>query len=134
MTISGGDPVKLADGASWPRISPDSRSIACGYLVEGKLKVAIFSIDGGSPSRVFDLPRLANVRLGVHWTRDGEAVTYRDWANGIWRQELNDAAPQRLKGLPQEKLYAYDWSPDGKYFAFTRGIEIRDVVLISDFR
>ncbi|MGI8639172.1 MAG: hypothetical protein ACR2MG_04390 [Pyrinomonadaceae bacterium] len=39
-----------------------------------------------------------------------------------------------LEGLPAEKLYQYEWSPDGKQFAFTRGREVRDVVLISDFR
>ena len=134
ITTSGADPIKLADGASWPRISPDSRFVACGYLVEGKIKLAVFSIDGGNPIRIFDLPPRANLRLGVHWTPDGKAVTYRDWVNGIWRQELTGGEPQRLKGLPDEKLYAYDWSADGKFFAFTRGSEIRDVVLISDFR
>jgi len=34
--------------------------------------------------------------------------------------------------LPEEKLYAYGWSRDGKQFAFTRGTEIRDVGLITD--
>ena len=133
-TSSGDDAVKLTEGASWPRISPDSRSIACGYIVDGKTKVAIFSIDGGNPLITFDLPPHANIRSGVHWTPDGAAISYRDWVNGIWRQDLAGGSPQRLKGLPTEKLYAYEWSEDGKYLAFTRGIEIRDVVLISDFR
>ena len=96
------------------------------------MKVAILSIDGGEPIKVFDIPRLANLRLGIRWTPDGKAVTYRDWNNGIWRQSLEGGEPQRLKGLPSEKLYAYDWSSDGKRFAFTRGLEIRDLVLISN--
>ncbi|MBC7898879.1 MAG: PD40 domain-containing protein, partial [Saprospiraceae bacterium] len=41
---------------------------------------------------------------------------------------------KRIEGLPEEKLYHYDWSPDGKQFAFTRGREVRDAVLITDFR
>jgi Tol biopolymer transport system component len=77
---------------------------------------------------------LANLRLGVHWTADGKALTYRDWANGLWIQNLEGGSPQRLKGLPPEKLLAYDWSPDGKYLAFTRGIASCDVVMIRDFR
>ena len=134
ITISGADPVKLADGAYWPRISPDSRYIACGYLVDGSTKLAVLSLDDGKPIQTFELPRLANLRLGVQWTPDGKALTYRDWVNGIWIQYLDGGSPQRLKGLPTEKLYAFDWSPDGKSLVFTRGIESRDVVMISDFR
>lgn len=131
ISTAGGEPVKLADKASWVRISPDSRFIACGYE-SGGTKIAIFSMDGGEPIKLFDVPRLANLRLGVRWTPDGKAVTYRDWVNGIWRQNLDGGEPRRLKGLPNEKLYAYDWSSDGKRFAFTRGAETRDVVLINN--
>jgi len=59
-------------------------------------------------------------------------VCYRDWANGIWRQDLNGGPPQRLKGLPEEKLYSFGWSRDGKHFAFARGRGIRDAVLIRN--
>ena len=38
--------------------------------------------------------------------------------------------PNRLKDLPEEKLYSYSWSPDGKQLAFVRGSEIGDVVLL----
>jgi hypothetical protein len=54
--------------------------------------------------------------------------------NGIWRQNLKGGEPQRIENLPEEKLYACGWSPDGKRFAFTRGTEIRDVVLIRDVK
>jgi len=40
-------------------------------------------------------------------------------------------APQRLAGLPEEKLFAFGWSLDRRQFAFTRGSEIRDVILIK---
>ncbi|MEP6946711.1 MAG: winged helix-turn-helix domain-containing protein [Acidobacteriota bacterium] len=130
IPTNGGEPLKLAEKASWPRISPDSRFIACGYDAGG-IKLAILSIDGGEPIKLFDLPRLANLRLGANWTPDGKAITYRDWTNGIWRQDLSGGEPQRLKGLPSEKLYAFDWSRDGKRFAYTRGMEIRDIVLIN---
>jgi hypothetical protein len=53
---------------------------------------------------------------------------------GLWRQAIEGGPPQRIAGLPEEKLYAYDWSRDGKFFAFTRGVEIRDVVLISNVK
>jgi Tol biopolymer transport system component/DNA-binding winged helix-turn-helix (wHTH) protein len=133
IPISGGEPLKLADHTGWPRISPDSKLIACEFDAD-RPRVAIIPIEGGAPIKLFDISRLANLRYGPQWTADGKAVTYRDWADGIWRQDLDGGEPQRLKGLPNEKIYAFDWSPDGKWFAFTRGSAMTDVVLISNFR
>ena len=113
---------------------PNPFATGCGYAVDGTTKLAVLSLDDGKALHTFELPRLANLRLGVQWTPDGRSLTYRDWANGIWIQSLDGGSPQRLKGLPSEKLYAFDWSPDGRSLAFTRGVESRDVVMISDFR
>ncbi|HEX6733094.1 MAG TPA: LpqB family beta-propeller domain-containing protein [Pyrinomonadaceae bacterium] len=131
VSIDGGEPNRLTDQtASWPRFSPDGKLIACGY----GSKLAVLPIEGGQPIKLFDLPRLANFNNGVRWTPDGKSVTYRDWANGIWMQPLNESKPHRIENLPSEKLYSYDWSRDGKFFAFTRGKELRDLVLIRDLR
>lgn len=132
IPAEGGEPVQLtANKMCWVRVSPDSRLVAGAYQIGGETKLAIISIDGGSPLRIFDVPRLANFRLGVRWTPDGNAVTYRDWTNGIWKQSIGGGEPERLAGLPEEKLYAYAWSRDGGQFAYARGREIRDVVLLS---
>jgi Tol biopolymer transport system component len=135
IPLDGGEPVRLTNNpASWPRVSPDGRWIACGYTDlndPSHPKLAIISIAGGQPVNLFDVPDSANFQHSIRWTPDGKAVTYRDWENGIWKQDLNGTKPERLNGLPQEKLHAYGWSSDGKLFAFTRGLEMRDVVLIS---
>jgi len=47
---------------------------------------------------------------------------------------VDGGATKLLEGLPPEKLYQFDWSPDGKQFAFTRGREVREVVLIENFK
>ena len=136
VSVEGGEPQRLADRpAAWARISPDGKLIACQYDAEverQRTKLAVISIVGGRPLKLFDVPRLANFNYGIRWTPDGKAVTYRDWANGIWRQPLDGGKPERIKGLPAEKLYAYAWSRDGKQFAFVRGSEIRDVILLRD--
>jgi len=41
-----------------------------------------------------------------------------------------EGEPYKLEGLPDERLYNFAWSRDGKWLAFVRGQEIRDVVLI----
>jgi Tol biopolymer transport system component/DNA-binding winged helix-turn-helix (wHTH) protein len=133
VSIDGGEPKRLTETAvSWPWVSPDSKLIACEYSVEpSKTKLAMISIEGGPPVKIFDVPPQANFRYGIRWASDGKAITYRDWGQGIWRQSIEGGPPQRVPGLPEEKIYANAWSRDGKMFAFTRGVEIRDVVLIS---
>jgi len=134
IPAEGGQPIRITDkSSSWPWISPDSRWIACAYEpTMGHLQLAIIPIEGGPPTSLFEVPPLANFSFALRWSRDGKSVTYRDWGKGIWRQSLDGGAPQRISGLPDEKLYCYGWSPDNKLFVFTRGFELRDAVLISN--
>ena len=138
VALEGGEPQRLSDGtAAWPRVSPDGQLIACEYSTLNSsphTKLALIPIAGGQPLKLFDLPPDVTFRYGLRWTPDGRAIAYRDWVNGIWRQSIDGGAPQRMPGLPEEKLYAYGWSPDGRQFAFTRGLETRDVVLMRNFR
>jgi Tol biopolymer transport system component len=135
VSINGGQPTRMTNApGSWPWISPDSKWVACDYDAGGKSQLAIISIEGGPPLKLFDVATLANFRFGIRWTPDGKAVTYRDWGKGIWRQSLDGGAPQQLVGLPEEKIYSYAWSRDGKLFAFSRGVEIRDVVVLTTQR
>ena len=137
VPVDGGTPKQLIhEESDWPRISPDGKLLACFYRpVAGQpWQIAIYNIDGGSPLSLFAVPGSTNVRNGPRWTPDGSAITYRDWQEGIWRQPLTGGDPQRMPGLPREKLYTYAWSPDGSQFAFIRGTESYDVVLISDFQ
>ncbi len=132
LSIDGGAPVRLTDQpGSWPWISPDGKWVACAYWVEPtKYKLGLVSIEGGPPAKVFDIAGQANFRYGIKWTADSKAITYRDWVSGIWRQSIDGGAPERLPGLPDEKIFANGWSRDGKLFAFVRGVTPRDVVLI----
>lgn len=134
VPIEGGEPVRVTDrDSSDPRVSRDGKFIACGYRADDKSpeQLAIVAMEDGRPVKLFDVPPSANFYQGIRWTPDGTAVCYRDWANGIWRQEIKGGPPQRIRGLPEEKIYSFGWSPDGKSFVFTRGRSIRDVVLIK---
>ncbi|HSB08920.1 MAG TPA: LpqB family beta-propeller domain-containing protein [Blastocatellia bacterium] len=134
VSIDGGQPTKLTDGETmWPRISPDGRLFACAYRagLDKPWQLALYAVEGGAPLRLFDRPQSANFNMGFRWTLDGAAITYRDWEDGVWRQPLTGGPPQRLSGLPREKIYSYAWSPDGQQFAFTRGTESYDIALIS---
>jgi Tol biopolymer transport system component/DNA-binding winged helix-turn-helix (wHTH) protein len=136
VAVEGGENLQLtaARESSFPRVSPDGKFVACGFETNGKMQLAVFSATGGEPVKLFDVPQTYNFYNSIRWTPDGKFITYRDWANGIWQQSIEGGAPERLKGLPEEKLVTYGWSPDGKKLAFTRYKEILDAVLITDFR
>lgn len=132
VPLDGGSAQRLTEkGFSWPSISPDGNWIACGFSTPVKYQLAIIPIDGGEPSRIFDSAPLANIRLGIRWTADGKSVIYRDQRVGLWQQAIDGSAPQRVPGLPAEKIYGFAWSRDNKFLAYTLGAEIRDVVLVS---
>jgi Tol biopolymer transport system component len=130
IPLGGGDPSLLAKGAGWSAVSPDSRFVAC-LLTKPKESLSILSIDDGSVISSFEVPKLANLRLGVRWSPDGKSIAYRDWTNGIWLQPVSGGEPRRLEGIPEEKLFAFGWSADGKQFAYTRGSTLQDIVLIT---
>jgi Tol biopolymer transport system component len=135
VSVDGGEPLRLTEKKlGGAHISPDGRFLAGAFGVNGKKRLAVIPVEGGEPLKLFDLPRLADFQSGVRWTPDGKAVTYRDWANGLWTQNLEGGEPERVGGLPQGRIYAYGWSRDGKQFAFTLGSEVRDVLLLRNLR
>jgi TolB protein len=137
VPVEGGEPIRVTDKEStYPRVSHDGKLIACGYRADAGAaeQLALVRIEDGTPVKLFDVPRSATLAGGLRWTPNGEAVCYRGLASGIWRQEIKGGAPQRLTGLPEEEAFSYDWSRDGKHFAFTCGRSISDAVLIRDFR
>lgn len=136
VPLAGGTAEQLTFRNSFaPRVSPDGKFFACGYAHDSKIKLAVFNLTGGEPVKLFDVPVTYNFDLGsLRWTADGKSLAYRDWANGIWTQDLSGGAPELLADLPKEKFYPFAWSPDGKQFVFTRGREVRDAILITDFQ
>ena len=132
--VTGGESLQLTREETLdPKVSPDGTLVACGYRADNKspLRLAILNIQDGSPVRMYDMPPSTNFNGGINWMPDSKAVTIRDWANGVWKQAVGGGPPTVLEGLPQEKLYGYDWSADGRLFAYSRGRGLADAVLIT---
>lgn len=132
VPMDGGQPECLNNKeTSWMSFSPDGKYLAASYITD-KQRLAIYSAETNELLKQFDLPKTGTLYMGSRWTPDSKAVTYRDNAYGYWTQTIEGGEPKRLEGLPREKMYNFSWSRDGKWLAYVRGQEIRDVVLIEN--
>ncbi len=130
VPIDGGEPEILNDKeTAWISFSPDGKYFAAHYVTDTR-RLAIFSTETNEVVRQFDLPKTGTLFMGSRWTPDSLSVAYRDASQGYWLQPISGGDPAKMEGLPNEKLYNFSWSKDGNQFAFVRGQEIRDIVLI----
>lgn len=131
VSINGGEIETVTDtDAGWGCSSPDGRYIAAGQNTD-KSRLAI--IDTASMKIVdrFEFAKQGAISLGCRWTPDSRSIIYRDWVDGYWSQDRTGGDPMRLPGLPHEKLYNFVYSKDGAQFAYVRGQEMRDAVLVT---
>ena len=137
VPIDGGDPTRLTFNPSgYVRVSPSGKMFACSYnAAQGeKTMLAVFPIEGGQPLHVFDLVPGASLSIGIRWSLDERSLIYRDAGPNLWKQNLTGGDPEKFIEFPDEVIYAFDWSPDGKYFAVARGEDVRDVVMVTNDR
>jgi Tol biopolymer transport system component/DNA-binding winged helix-turn-helix (wHTH) protein len=141
VSSNGGEPVQLISQTSvWPAVSHDGKLIACGYHDEQAgtpWQLAVFSIEGGQPVKLLDVPPSVNFATGLWWTPDSSAVVYADTRNGvsnIWSRPIDGGKPVQLTNFESDLIFKFALSPDGKRLAVARGIVTNDVVLIRDLR
>ncbi len=140
VSIDGGQPVRLTDRLSLqPSISPDGKTIACGYRPDTKSpwRLALVSIDGGKPTQTFDIAQTVDLPMVMRWTPDGRGLTYINTTNGVsnlWLQPIGGGPAKQLSNWPNQQAFAFAWSRDGKRLVVSRGTRNDDIVLIKDAR
>ncbi len=140
VSIDGGNSEQLTDYHSvCPVVSPDGQWISCYYRPETKApwKLAVIPFDGGPPVKTFDVPPNVVFQSLVQWTPDGLALAYimnRDGISNIWSQPLDGRPAKQLTDFKSDEIFWFDWSPDGRQLAVSRGAVTSDVVLIKNLR
>jgi Tol biopolymer transport system component len=139
-SLNGDQPVQLSSSKSFaaPTVSPDGKLIACSYQ-ENPLapsKIAVLSIEGGQPIKIFDVQAVAFQQTSLRWTADGRAIVYvitRGGISNLWAQPLDGGQPKQLTNFTSDLIFSFDLSRDGKQLALSRGMVTSDVLLISNF-
>jgi serine/threonine protein kinase/Tol biopolymer transport system component len=140
ISIDGGTPERITEGlAIRPTISPDGKLLAFWYNDQQQnsrwmLKVVYF--DGGAQYNMFEVAPTVQVNWDtpLHWTPDGNYLTYVDHRGGIdniWGQPIDGGASKQLTNFDDSKILSFDWMKDGNLVA-SRGVIMSDVVLIKD--
>jgi serine/threonine protein kinase/Tol biopolymer transport system component len=135
--IDGGQPVQLTEKLSLsPAISPNGKQIVCAYLEDqnSPIKLAILPAQGGQ--LVKTLPLTGQIGTNLSWINQGSAVAYVVTSAGVsnlWSQPVNGTQPKQLTDFTSERIFAFNFSRDGKQLALSRGTQTGDVILI-DFK
>jgi Tol biopolymer transport system component len=117
-----------------PHYSPDGRFIS---VVTKDYRIGIVSADTGALVRVFEPVQNPVLNVGARWTPDGQALVYvaeRNKAGNIWRQPINGDPPQPLTDFTSGDIYNFAFSHDASRLYVARGYQIRNAVLISNFK
>lgn len=134
VPLGGGPPVQLTSTpAAAPAVSPDGKFIA---YWEGDAAVAIIRAEGGAPVRRLRVPASAvGDRRALRWVPTGGGLSYVETRRGVsnvWSVPVGGGGPRRLTDFRDELIFDFDWSPDGRRLALSRGRFTRDIVVFSD--
>ena len=134
IPAGGGSSEILSGGyCGVPHYSNDGRFISCW----SDDKIKILSADNGSVVSEFTAEAAFISNTGAHWSTDDQYLVYRvikNAATNLWRQPIKGGDPESLTRFPKGDLYNFSYSFDGKKIYLSRGTQIRNAILIRNFR
>ncbi|HZH34468.1 MAG TPA: DPP IV N-terminal domain-containing protein, partial [Pyrinomonadaceae bacterium] len=136
ISIEGGEPVQVSPPGKerfTPVVSPDGNSFAfASHDPEAKRawSIGVQSLADGK-ERFFDFPAFRQL---ARWMPDSQSlVTMEHNFHGanLWQTNLETGERRQITNFTAERLYRFDVSRDGRFFAVARGNGFYDAVLIE---
>ena len=136
ISIDGGEPVQVSPPGKerfTPVVSPDGNSFAfASHDPEAKRawSIGVQSLADGK-ERFFDFPAFRQL---ARWMPDSQSlVTMEHNFHGanLWQTNLETGERRQITNFTAERLYRFDVSRDGRFFAVARGNGFYDAVLIE---
>jgi Tol biopolymer transport system component len=134
--IESGETVVLKDLEALqpvPHISPDGKVISAF----DNEKIKLLSAIDGTALDSLEIDKMAQMSTGAKWTPDGQALTYlvyRDDGVNVWIQPISKPPPRPLTDFSKGYVYFHAFSRDGTKLYVARGYQLRDPVLIRNWR
>lgn len=129
--------------AEFLSMSPDGKYLAFHNLTAGAdldasdpiFRVGVLGTDD-KQVRIYKL-KVAPGRIHVYWTPDSKAFVYDSFTTAgteLWRHPIDEnGVPEVMFALPKARLFFVDWSKDGKKIAFSRGEQLHNALLLTNF-
>jgi Tol biopolymer transport system component len=70
----------------------------------------------------------------LRWTADGSAIVYvatEHNVSNLRSQPIDGRPAKQLTNFESSQIFRFAWSPNGKQVMLERGVNLRDVVLIT---
>ncbi|MGC2234582.1 MAG: protein kinase [Pyrinomonadaceae bacterium] len=146
IPIEGGERTLLTDAEThWAAISPDGKQVACLARIKeaatekSDIKLSVVSIETRQITQIFDkVGSVASPEFPpvIRWMADGKSIAYISTFEGVSNilvQSLKGGKPEKLTDFSTDRIFAFDFSLDGKQIIYARGAIRNDIVLFEDF-
>ncbi len=136
VSIDGGRPETTVNfSVGYYALSPDGKQVASLEVRELDHKMMLRLDSTEAHHMVYhDMDQRA-LEEGLAFSPDGKAVVYLVREKGVdnlWAQPLDGSAAKPLTHFTADKIFRFNYSPDGSQIAIERGESESDVVLLKD--
>jgi serine/threonine protein kinase/WD40 repeat protein len=136
VPIDGGRPETTVNfSLGYYALSPDGKQVASLEVRELDHKMMLRLDSTEAHHMVYhDMDQRA-LEEGLAFSPDGKAVVYvvrEKGVDNLWAQSLDGSAAKPLTHFTADKIFRFNYSPDGSQIAIERGESESDVVLLKD--
>ncbi|HJX93881.1 MAG TPA: protein kinase [Pyrinomonadaceae bacterium] len=143
VSIDGGSPQQITDhAAAAGAVSSDGKSIIYTFAESPDPfappnRIAVMPFEGSGETKVFEIGQSGTVTTVVQsqWGRDSRSFLYsvnQNNVSNIWSQSIDGGPPKQVTDFKDSLITGFAWSADGKTLVCSRGVLLRDAVLITD--
>ncbi|MEE8587168.1 MAG: hypothetical protein V3T83_20195, partial [Acidobacteriota bacterium] len=110
-----------------PLLSPDGKWIAYFSDRSGEYQLEILPAAGDQPAKSISIEENPSFYWDPEWSPDSSRLVFTDARLGLWLAEVQSGKVRRIdvSTYIAQGSFAADWSPDGRYLAYSKALENR---------